>query len=126
MVLAHRVELDVPQHDHVVRTRIEDGVVQHAPGRLTVTTGEERQRLGHPRRRLQQTIAFGVLAQFDEQLANQRGNLLLVRFFRLLVHGEIVYHISSEGENARPTRAPHKPRPEECCPVSGFRKAGRK
>ena len=117
VVFAQRVDLDVPQHDHVVRARVEDGVAQDAARRLAVAAREKRKRLGDALRRLQEAVAPRILAQFDQQLPHQLGNPLLVRFIRLLAHGRIVYHIVSDRGTApspcrrgRRARAPSRRR----------------
>ena len=71
VVLAHRVELDVAHHHHLVVAEVE-GRGQDVLGRHAQPDGELGVRPRHPGRGLAQALALGVLADGREQLADGR------------------------------------------------------
>ena len=88
VMLAERVELDVLEDHHVIGVAREIGVVDDRLELLTVAARQERHRLGDAVRRLLQSLAFGILAELDDDLTDEFGNLLLVRFLGdFLLHG---------------------------------------
>ena len=88
VVLAERVELDVLEDHHMVGAAREIGVVDDRLQLLAVAARQERHRLRDAVRRLLQSLAFGILSEFDDDLPHECGELLLVRFFDgFLLHG---------------------------------------
>ena len=73
VVLAERIELDVPHHDHALVGLGEDRVADGLRHRHVVALGEEAQRRLHPLRRLDESFAPGVLAQRREHVADLVG-----------------------------------------------------
>ena len=66
----------------------EIGVVDDRLQLLAVAARQERHRLRDAVRRLLQSLAFGILAKLDDDLTDEFGNLLLVRFQGdFLLHG---------------------------------------
>ena len=76
VVLAQTVELDVLHDDHTVGLLREDGSVDQLHRVCTRAGGEKSQRGSDALRRLHQTFALRVLANFDEYLVDQALDLL--------------------------------------------------
>ena len=79
MVLAQAVDLNVAHNDHavvVVPLVVPDGLVDDLARRLLVPLGQEQQRLGVPRRRVQEARPRRVLADALEDRAHRAAHLL--------------------------------------------------
>ena len=88
MVLAEGVDLDVADDDHVVGGGLEDGAVEDLLGCLAVALREIGHRLGDALGGLLEAFTIGVLAELDEELADEGGNLGLVGF--AVQHGRMI------------------------------------
>ena len=71
MVLAHAVEIDVLDDDHLAVVNGEQRVVEHLVDIRAVATRQKPQRLLDAQRRARQTLAVGVFAQLVQQLADE-------------------------------------------------------
>ena len=65
-MFAHTVEFNIPDNDHVILFRGENGTVNHIFQILPIAAGQVFQTFFHPFRSLQQTFPFRILAEFRD------------------------------------------------------------
>ena len=82
VVLAHRVQLDVPHHDHALVGLLEHGVADDVLDRHPVALGEPAERRLDPLGGLEQPVALRVLAQRGEDVPHLVGERLEVSRLR--------------------------------------------
>src|SRR5687768_1540741 len=71
VVLAHRVDLDIPYHDHVAVRFLEDAVAHYLLDTARVALGQPRQRCRDSGGSSQQSVAERILANELELPAHQ-------------------------------------------------------
>jgi len=72
VVLAQRVDLDVPHQHHALVPFLEHGAGDHILHGRGIPPGEPLERLVHPPRRVAESLALHILAQDLEHLPHQR------------------------------------------------------
>ena len=88
VMLTERIELDVLHDNHLLVVFMEHRRAQNRLGVEVVAIGEEEHGLGDALRALEQSLAFGILAQELEDglvVLRHLGHALLIVFVYLLV-----------------------------------------